>query len=148
MGDPQLLDDYIRMYFETFKNIDDLINAPMKADGLSFEQFFIMHDLAAGHQLAMTEIAQRRGVTRAAISRQIKALMARGMITQERHVADRRRLPLALTASGAAVVERLDVTIALRFERWVTILGEADARELLRLLQKVGDKLMRSTSTS
>ncbi|WP_179394823.1 MarR family winged helix-turn-helix transcriptional regulator [Lacticaseibacillus absianus] len=142
MGDPQLLQDYLRMYWQTFKKLDELIAEPMKADGLSFEQFLIMRDLAAGHELAVSEIAQRRGVTRAAISRQIKVLITRGMVVQERQMGDRRRLPLALTPAGAAVTARLNQQIEARFAYWVELLGEADARELLRLMERVGERII------
>ncbi|WP_125704935.1 MarR family winged helix-turn-helix transcriptional regulator [Lacticaseibacillus daqingensis] len=143
MSDPQLLQDYLRMYWQTFKRLDELIAEPMKADGLSFEQFLIMRDLEAGHELAVSEIAQHRGVTRAAISRQIRALITRGMVIQLRQANDRRRLPLALTPAGTAVTVRLNARIEQRFAKWVDLLGEADARELLRLMERVGEKIVK-----
>lgn len=66
MADGDLLDAYIDVYFTAFKYIGDLISAPMKADKLSFEQFMIMRDLDAGHELNLSAIARNRRVTNAA----------------------------------------------------------------------------------
>ncbi|MCI1985803.1 MAG: MarR family transcriptional regulator [Lactobacillus sp.] len=138
MANTDLLEAYIEVYFRAFKYVGDLISEPMKADGISFEQFLIMRDLAAGHQLSLSEIAQRRGVTRAAISRQIKTLLEKETIVQERDADDRRRLYLRLTPHGEEVTTRVNKVIHKRFYDWVEALGEDDAKELLRIMRKVG----------
>lgn len=142
MADGDLLDAYIDVYFTAFKYIGDLISAPMKADKLSFEQFMIMRDLDAGHELNLSAIARKRRVTNAAVSRQLKQLLERGVITQERDATDHRRYHLRLTNHGAIVTHRLNTTIHKRFYGWVEILGEADTRELLRIMGRVGEHII------
>ncbi|WP_125707727.1 MarR family winged helix-turn-helix transcriptional regulator [Lacticaseibacillus porcinae] len=142
MAETDLLEAYIEVYFNAFKYVGDLISEPMKADGISFEQFLIMRDLAAGEELGLSEIAKKRGVTRAAISRQIKTLLEKGTITQERDDIDRRRLYLRLTDRGEEITLRLNKVIHKRFYDWVDMLGEQDAHELLRIMRRVGETII------
>ena len=142
MSETDLLEAYIEVYFQAFKYLGELIAEPMKADGISFEQFQIMRDLAAGQQLGLSEIAKKRGVTRAAISRQIKTLLEKGAIVQERDEVDRRRLYLRLTPHGEEVTNRLNKVIHRRFYDWVATLGEEDAEELLRIMRRVGTTII------
>ena len=81
----QLLNEYIQMYWETFKYLDELIAEPMKSYQVSFEQYLILRDLANGHILEVTEIARQRDVSRAAISRQLKTLLAQELVVQDRN---------------------------------------------------------------
>lgn len=142
MAEPDLLEAYIEVYFQAFKYVGELISEPMKADGISFEQFLIMRDLAAGHQLGLSEIAKKRGVTRAAISRQIKTLLDKDTIVQERDETDRRRLYLRLTPHGEEVTARVNKMISKRFNDWVDALGQHDALELLRIMRRVGNTII------
>ena len=142
MAEADLLEAYIEVYFQAFKYVGELISEPMKADGISFEQFLIMRDLAAGQQLGLSEIAKKRGVTRAAISRQIKTLLEKDNIVQERDDSDRRRLYLRLTAHGEEVTARVNKVIHKRFYDWVAALGEHDAEELLRIMRRVGNTII------
>lgn len=142
MSDPGLLEDYIQLYFTTFKNIDALIGEPMAAQGISFEQFIILRDLDLGHELAVSEIARRRKVTRAAISRQIRTLLAQGLITQKKDPHDQRILLLQLTAKGQEITTDLNEKISQRFAGWVEAIGADDARELYRIMDKVGRLIM------
>ncbi|WP_170999960.1 MarR family winged helix-turn-helix transcriptional regulator [Enterococcus nangangensis] len=138
----QLLNDYIQMYWGTFKYLDDLIAQPMKVYQVSFEQYLIMRDLSLGHQLEVSEIARQRDVSRAAISRQLKTLLNKGLVMQDRNSTDRRRLPLSLTEKGEEVTAELNQVIAKRFAMWAKRLGEKDARELLRIMARVRTEII------
>lgn len=137
-----LLDDYIDVYMRSFKYVSDLVSVPMKHYKLSFEQFLIMRDIHAGDQLALSAIAKSRGVTRAAVSRQIKTLLDQGYVVQERDETDRRRLYLRLTERGEQVTETVNAAIHDRFYGWIEVIGEADARELLRIMRRVATELI------
>lgn len=142
MAEGDLLNEYIEVYFSAFKYVGELVSEPMKRYKLSFEQFLIMRDLAAGHELALSAIAAKRGVTRAAISRQIKTLLEQGYVVQERDQTDRRRQFLHLTVRGEQVSTKLNATITARFGDWVAVIGEQDAKELLRIMTRVGDTII------
>ncbi|MFD1319304.1 MarR family winged helix-turn-helix transcriptional regulator [Loigolactobacillus zhaoyuanensis] len=137
-----LLEDYIDVYMSGFKYISDLVSEPTKEFNLSFEQFLIMRDIAAGQQVAMSDIAIKRGVTKAAISRQIRVMLELHYIEQERDASDRRRLYLRLTDEGQKVAQAINHAIHQRFHGWVALFGEDEAQELLRLMQKVSTKII------
>ncbi|WP_225352486.1 MarR family winged helix-turn-helix transcriptional regulator [Lacticaseibacillus nasuensis] len=107
-----MLNEYIEVYFTAFKNVGDLVSEPMHQYHLSFEQFLIMRDVAAGHKVALSAIAEQRRVSRAAISRQIKTLLDRDYLVQERDTDDRRRQFLHLTPTGEQVTAKLNVLSA------------------------------------
>ena len=138
----QLLNEYIQMYWETFKYLDELIAEPMKSYQVSFEQYLILRDLANGHILEVTEIARQRDVSRAAISRQLKTLLAQELVVQDRNATDRRHFPITLTPKGQEVTERLNFVITKRFAGWLKKLGERDARELLRIMQRIRTEII------
>lgn len=142
MATADLLNEYIEVYFTAFKNVGDLVSEPMHQYHLSFEQFLIMRDVAAGHKVALSAIAEQRRVSRAAISRQIKSLLDRDYLVQERDTDDRRRQFLHLTPTGEQVTAKLNVAISERFGEWGDVLGEADARELLRIMRRVGESII------
>jgi DNA-binding MarR family transcriptional regulator len=138
-----LLEAYIDVYMSGFKYISDLVSEPTKEFNLSFEQYLIMRDIAAGQQVAMSDIATKRGVTKAAISRQIRVMLEHHYIEQERDAADRRRLYLRLTPEGQKVALSINQAIHQRFHGWIALFGEEEAQELLRLMRKVSTKIIR-----
>ncbi|ANK61935.1 MULTISPECIES: MarR family winged helix-turn-helix transcriptional regulator [Loigolactobacillus] len=137
-----LLEKYINVYLTSFKYVGDLVSEPTKRYHLSFEQFLIMRDIDNGQQMGMSEIAAKRGVTRAAISRQIRVMLEQNYIVQERDINDRRRLYLLLTTKGQEVTERINQAIHKRFYAWVDLLGEDEANDLLRIMQDVSKKII------
>lgn len=136
------LEAYIDVYMSSFKYISDLVSEPTKEFNLSFEQFLIMRDIADGQQMAMSEIALKRGVTKAAISRQIRVMLEHHYIEQERDATDRRRLYLRLTPKGQAVTQTIVSAIHQRFNGWVSVFGQEDAQELLRLMRRVSTEII------
>ncbi|WP_225047034.1 MarR family winged helix-turn-helix transcriptional regulator [Lacticaseibacillus kribbianus] len=143
MADRDLLDEYIDVYMTGFKYVGDLVSEPMKQYKLSFEQFLIMRDLNRGSKLSISDVAKTRGVTRAAISRQIKTLLENDYIVQERDPVDRRRLYLRLTTTGERVTTELNSVIHQRFYGWVSQIGTADADDLLRIMRRVATEIIR-----
>ena len=75
MEDSQLLDEYVEIYMSAIKYVEDLVSQPTKAYKLSFEQFLIMKEIAEDSSVSLIDIAKKRGVTRGAISRQIRVLL-------------------------------------------------------------------------
>ncbi|MFD1431993.1 MarR family winged helix-turn-helix transcriptional regulator [Lacticaseibacillus yichunensis] len=142
MADDNLLEDYIEVYLSAFKYVGELVSAPMRDDDISFEQFLILRDIAAGHDLSLSEIAKARHVTRAAISRQIKTLMEHHYMIQVRDPNDGRRQELQLTTSGQALVSRVNQAISTRFAGWIDVIGEPDAQDLLRIMRRVGQEII------
>ncbi|MFD1466443.1 MarR family winged helix-turn-helix transcriptional regulator [Lapidilactobacillus mulanensis] len=144
MSEPHdaLLEDYIDVYMSGFKYISDLVSEPTKKFNLSFEQFLIMRDIADGQQVAMSDVALKRGVTKAAISRQIRVMLEHDYIAQERDAVDRRRQYLRLTTKGQEVTQAIEQAIRERFDYWIDLFGKDDAQELLRLMRRVSTEIL------
>lgn len=88
----ELLSQYIDAYLSTLKYLDEVVSEPAADYGLSFEQYLIMHSIADQDGLTLTDVVERRHVTRAAVSRQIKMLLKKEFIYQEPDEMDRRRM--------------------------------------------------------
>lgn len=142
MDKQAMLEQYISLYMTTFKYIGDLVSEPMKEYGISFEQFLMMRDLANGQQLAVSELAKKRGVTKGAISRQLKILMNQNYVLQARSDVDRRIFYLHLTSTGEALTVKINAVILQRFSNWLDIIGEHDANELRRIMDRVGHDII------
>ncbi|WP_125579540.1 MarR family winged helix-turn-helix transcriptional regulator [Lacticaseibacillus suibinensis] len=144
MATQTLLDEYIEVYLTSFKYVSELVSVPTVKFHLSFEQFLIMRDLHAGHRLAISDVAKHRGVTRAAISRQIKTMLDHHYIVQTRDEGDRRRLYLSLTPEGTEITGQINEAIHKRFYGWVDIIGEHDVKELLRIMRRVSVEVIQT----
>ncbi|MDR3190806.1 MAG: MarR family transcriptional regulator [Lactobacillaceae bacterium] len=126
-----LLEEYIEAYLSTIKYLDDVVSEPAAEFDLSFEQYLIMHKVANGHNVTLSDIVDERQVTRAAISRQIKMLVKKEYVTQEIDPIDRRRLFLRLTDAGYAVEAIVAERVETKFNQWMDSFGERQARYIL-----------------
>ncbi|WP_260160616.1 MarR family winged helix-turn-helix transcriptional regulator [Latilactobacillus curvatus] len=142
MKDSQLLDEYVELYMSAIKYVEDLVSEPTQAYQLSFEQYLIMKEIADDNSVSLIDIAKKRGVTRGAISRQIRVLLKLDYITQEIDPDDRRRLILNLTPSGQKTVEELNPKIHNRFTSWMETFGEENAKQMLDLMNEFRHKIM------
>lgn len=120
----QLLDDYIDAYISTLKYLNEVVSEPAAEYGLSFEQYLIMHAIAESYDdITLTDIVEKRKVTRAAISRQIKMLMKKEYVYQETDCHDRRRQILRLTNEGKEVCEVVTNRVTNRWLSWEQAFG-------------------------
>nr|WP_233993392.1 MarR family transcriptional regulator [Latilactobacillus sakei] len=140
--DSQLLDEYVEIYMSAIKYVEDLVSQPTKAYKLSFEQFLIMKEIAEDSSVSLIDIAKKRGVTRGAISRQIRVLLKLDYISQSTDPSDRRRLILNLTPSGQQTVSELLPKVQERFSSWMMAFGKENAKQMLFLMNEFRQKVM------
>ncbi|GAX00257.1 MarR family winged helix-turn-helix transcriptional regulator [Secundilactobacillus mixtipabuli] len=139
MKQAQLLDEYIDVYMKLLKYLDSFVSEPAMKYSLSFEQYLIMHDIAQQSHVTLARIADRRGVTRSAISRQIKVLLKLDYIYQQRDEKDHRRQFLHLTPRGRQIEEILAKAAEDRFNGWIKIFGEDRAMDLLQFIRQFSE---------
>ncbi len=132
----QLLDEYIDVYIKSLKYLDTFVSEPAMEYNLSFEQYLILHDIAEKANVTLARIADKRGVTRSAISRQIKVLLNLDYIYQQRDEKDHRRQYLHLTPRGRQIEEIVTKKARSRFGSWVDIFGEEKAESLLDFIKQ------------
>lgn len=95
----------------------------------------------AGQPLSPTAIAERLIVTTASVTSLLDTLERRGLVERQPDPTDRRRLLIEITQDGKAIVDQfLPEVVALQTAALAT-LTEAQRRQLVELLAKVGANL-------
>ena len=92
-----------------------------------------------------TDLCVRASQSPANMSRISDALVERGLITRVISVQDRRKLVLRITAHGEAVVRDLLPKLWAPLRELLKGIPEADQRELVGLLKRLGFELERAT---
>ena len=92
---------------------------------------WIWGDQETGH------VAEEAGVTKGTLTGVIKTLHSRKLIRRIPHRDDRRRVSIALSASGERMIEELFPLFNQHERSAVSTLTVAEQRELARLLRKV-----------
>ncbi|MCZ6828918.1 MAG: MarR family winged helix-turn-helix transcriptional regulator [Gammaproteobacteria bacterium] len=109
--------------------------------GLSVPEWRIIANLAQHGTLNARQIVDFAGMEKSKVSRAVKRLTVRGLLTQQRASVDNRAKDLALTGAG----ETLYRAIVPRVLAWEKTLLEGlevgEYRDLLYLLEKLGRQL-------
>jgi DNA-binding MarR family transcriptional regulator len=77
-----------------------------RAVGVSAAQLFVLHRLAGTRTLSVNELAARTLTHQSSVSVVVKKLARRGLVTRVRASEDARRVEVALTPAGRALLER------------------------------------------
>ncbi|HZZ93411.1 MAG TPA: MarR family transcriptional regulator [Usitatibacter sp.] len=82
--------------------------------GIGGAQLFVLQQLARGPARSMNELAQRTHTHQSSVSVVASRLAERGLIVRSPSSADRRRLEIALTPKGRALLRGAPVTVQAR----------------------------------
>jgi DNA-binding MarR family transcriptional regulator len=93
----------------------------------------------AGQPLSPTTLAERLIVTTASVTSLLDTLERRGLVQRRPDPTDRRRLLVALTDDGRALVEQFLPEVVALQTAVMAELSETQRQQLLRLLSKVRD---------
>jgi len=93
----------------------------------------------AGQPLSPTTLAERLIVTTASVTSLLDTLERRGLVERRPDPRDRRRLLVALTDDGRALVEQFLPEVVALQTAVVAELSETQRQQLLRLLSKIRD---------
>lgn len=93
----------------------------------------------AGQPLSPTTIAERLLVTTASVTSLLDTLERRGLVQRQPDPTDRRRLLVALTDDGRALVEQFLPEVVALQTAVMAELSETQRQQLLRLLSKIRD---------
>lgn len=136
MAEDELLNQAIDIYMSSLKGLEHFVSQPAARYSLSFEQYLILQEVVRSPGIKLMDIAEKRRVTRSAVSRQLRVLIRNDYIKQEPDQADRRKVSLAATPAGRAVAIKIERRISERFAKWVAVFGEERGRLLLQLLDE------------
>lgn len=91
----------------------------------------------AGGRMLPGELTQAMATSTARTAALLKSLEAKGLVVRQQDTADRRRMPACLTPQGAAELHRHLSVLLQQTQAVFAALGEADSRELVRLLERL-----------
>ena len=95
------------------------------------QQWRVIRVLGEQSPLGASEVAERASILGPSLTRIIKALEARGLITRETHSADARRVELAIAPAGRALLETLSPERAAIFGEIEALHGRAELDAVL-----------------
>jgi DNA-binding MarR family transcriptional regulator len=103
--------------------------------GLTAAQYTALTVLERHDDMSSAQLARNSFVTAQSMADMIAALQARGLIERQRDRADRRRLVVALTADGRALLDRYRDTVVDLERRMLAGLSEPDVESLRHSLR-------------
>ncbi|MCL2025138.1 MAG: MarR family transcriptional regulator [Coriobacteriia bacterium] len=99
-----------------------------------------MHCIAHyGGAVTPGQIGDVMNVSSARIAQTLNSIEKKGLITREIDVNDRRKVLVTLTPAGAKAAEEHLRTITELATKMLTLLGEEDAKEYVRITGKLAD---------
>ena len=105
---------------------------------LSVPQFRVLIYLNRREGASLSDVSEHLGLTLPSMSKMIDGLVARELVTRQAHTDDRRRVALALTASGkAAMQSAYEATQAYLAER-LAVLSVADLEKITEAMKVLG----------
>ena len=115
------------------------LEAALAPTGLTHMQFFLMRALehCARTQPSQTALSEALGVDRMTISKVVRTLEAKGLLTRATHPDDPRANVLALTETGRALIQQAATLAWAEQERFFGRLGAARKAEFSAMLDEL-----------
>ncbi|HUW63732.1 MAG TPA: MarR family winged helix-turn-helix transcriptional regulator [Spirochaetia bacterium] len=113
------------------------ISHPVKKGEVTVQQFILLKALNWHGEQRVGELARRVGLTQSSVSIAIKRLEKEGLVARERDPADERRVSLALTATGQAVLRNWQEKWTQAMTAFLNRLNAGEQDQLHLLLQKM-----------
>ncbi len=112
----------------------------VEAHGVTVAEWVLMRQLLEEKALAPSQLADRMGMTRGAISKLADRLIAKSMLVRAADPKDGRAQTLALTSAGRALVPKLAALADANDAEFFNHLRSKDRATLLRILREIVEK--------
>lgn len=126
-----------RVYFHMVRSAGRLL-APL---GVTVEQYVVLAFLAEEEGLTQQDLVKRCASDPRTMGKMLDALGTKGWIKRVDHATDRRAWQIVLSAKGRRVQQQMEEVLVSLRARPLKVLGEADWRELKRMLAVLGEEL-------
>jgi DNA-binding MarR family transcriptional regulator len=109
----------------------------VEARGVTVAEWVVLRELFGRDGTAPSELAERLGMTRGAVSKLIDRLVAKSLASKSADEEDRRYQSVALTAAGEALVPELAALADRNDAEFFGGLSAAQRRTLMKLMKTV-----------
>ncbi|MEO5567296.1 MAG: MarR family winged helix-turn-helix transcriptional regulator [Gemmatimonadaceae bacterium] len=104
--------------------------------GISLAQLFVLQQVAERPADSLNDLAARTATHQSSVSVVVRRLVDRGLVTRNSSAADKRRIQIAVTPAGQALLVGAPMTIQARLMSALETLGGADRKQLGDLLTR------------
>lgn len=105
--------------------------------GLSGAQLFVLQQLGASSARSLNELAERTRTHQSSVSVVVRRLVARGLVTRARAAEDTRRVELALSKAGRALLRRFPPAAQIHLIQAIAGLSPSQRQDLASTLELV-----------
>lgn len=109
----------------------------VEACGVTVAEWVVLRELFDCDGIAPSELAERLGMTRGAISKLIDRLVRKGLVGKSAGKEDRRYQSVALTKDGQDLVPKLAALADQNDEEFFGDLGAAERETLMKLMEHI-----------
>jgi len=104
------LDETVDSILNTLPPVWDRIRANLRSAatasfGITLEQFHVLRHIRKGYH-SVSELATKKQISRAAVSQAVQILVAKGLVTRQPRMEDRRCVWLEITPFAAKILEQ------------------------------------------
>jgi len=107
----------------------------VQATELSVPQFCALMFIKDHEGISLSSVAEHRGTTLSSTSKLVDGLVERGYVTRDIAGTDRRRVILAITESGEAVLESVHQVAIARLAERLAILSATERSTIVRAME-------------
>ena len=104
--------------------------------GISLAQLFVLQQLTERSADSLNELAERTATHQSSVSVVVRRLVERGLVSRTSSSSDRRRIEIAVTPAGSALLEDAPTTIQTQLMTALRRLSRDDQNALAGLLER------------
>src|SRR3954465_6252178 len=104
--------------------------------GISLAQLFVLQQVAERPAESLNDLAERTATHQSSVSVVVRRLVDRGLVTRRSSTIDKRRVQIAVTPAGEAILKGAPRTIQIRLMNAMEKMPAGERRELADLLEK------------
>ncbi|HEX6958634.1 MAG TPA: MarR family transcriptional regulator [Ferrovibrio sp.] len=118
-------------------HVSHAFSRKVEACGVTVAEWVLLRELFECDGMAPSELAQRLGMTRGAISKLIDRLVGKALVAKTAGERDRRYQSVALTKEGRKLVPELAALADRNDEEFFNGLSAVERETLMRLMKKI-----------
>jgi DNA-binding MarR family transcriptional regulator len=104
--------------------------------GISLAQLFVLQQLAERPAHSLNELAERTATHQSSVSVVVRRLVERGFVSRTASATDKRRIEIAVTASGRLLLAGAPSTVANQLVGALNVMSSTERDMLGRLLER------------